>query len=232
MGMRRHFAVKELSWCGPKSTSRTRRLPSKITETDKESATGDAIETFGVVAAMSRNRIIGINGMLPWSIPEDRRQFEMLTQGKVLVVGRKTYEEDEQERHVSHARCCIVVSRTADESLGSDKIRVVRSFPDALRLAKEICEDDPDNIECWVAGGEKLYEEGLQHPSAREVHLTIVDTEIDVATLKTKEGRTLEVAQFPAKYRWDRRFVEASRSSHNSGEQQPYEFTRFVYRRK
>lgn len=53
------------------------------------------------------------------------------------------------------------------------------------------------SIECWVAGGEQLYEESLQHPSARELHLSVVDFEIDL----TKRG-VHNVSMFPAKHQW------------------------------
>ena len=53
---------------------------------------------------MSRNRIIGVNGGLPWSLPEDRKNFKALTTGKVLVVGRKTYEEEQDEDILENQR--------------------------------------------------------------------------------------------------------------------------------
>ena len=182
---------------------------------------------------MSRNRIIGVNGGLPWSLPEDRKNFKALTTGKVLVVGRKTYEEEQDERHIDHADWCIVVSSSAPETLGSEKVKVARSFPEALSLAKELCEDsDESSIDCWVAGGERIFEEALKHSSAQEVHLTVVQTEVDVAnTPKSAEGE-LTFAQFPSKYRWDRWFQEASRVTNETTQPEKPDFTQFVYVRK
>ena len=53
------------------------------------------------------------------------------------------------------------------------------------------------SIQCWVAGGEQLYEESLQHPSALELHLSVVDAEIDL----TQNG-IKRVSMFPAKDLW------------------------------
>jgi len=53
------------------------------------------------------------------------------------------------------------------------------------------------NIKCWVVGGERLYEEALHHQSAVEVHLSIVDFEVD---LNSKDARY--VSKFPAKHEW------------------------------
>ena len=45
------------------------------------------------LAAMSKNRIIGMNGRLPWNIKEDLQFFKNMTlRRKYCVVGRTTFE--------------------------------------------------------------------------------------------------------------------------------------------
>ena len=178
---------------------------------------------------MSRNRIIGINGKLPWSIPEDRTAFQALTKDKVLIIGRRTYEEESNERHIDHAKDCIVVSASAEESLGSSRIHVARSFPDALRMAKNlIVNDNEQEIKCWVAGGESLYEEALKHKSAHVLHLTVVDLDLDPTQFDTNEGPA-KVALFPRKYIWDRLFKEISKTRVRT---ETYNYTQIFYERK
>ena len=41
---------------------------------------------------MSRNRVIGREGKIPWHLPEDFRWFKKITTGHILVMGRKTFE--------------------------------------------------------------------------------------------------------------------------------------------
>ena len=51
---------------------------------------------FGVVAAMTNDGVIGINGHLPWSdtpISQDLQHFINLTRNKILIVGRKTFAD-------------------------------------------------------------------------------------------------------------------------------------------
>ena len=43
------------------------------------------------IAAVSSNGMIGMNGWLPWDIPEDVAYFENMIVGAALVVGRRTY---------------------------------------------------------------------------------------------------------------------------------------------
>ena len=44
------------------------------------------------IAAMAGNRTIGNNNELPWHIPKDFKFFKDQTMGKILIMGRKTYE--------------------------------------------------------------------------------------------------------------------------------------------
>src|SRR5210317_2225901 len=68
---------------------------------------------FGIVAAVSKNGVIGVNGSLPsWNIPQDRNHFVNLTRNKILIVGRKTFSEDKSGNHINHVRVCIVISKT------------------------------------------------------------------------------------------------------------------------
>lgn len=115
--------------------------------------------TFGLIAAVTRNGIIGINNKLPWKhnnlIPQDWDHFIHLTRNKILIMGRKTFgEEDPTRAHVNHARVCIVVSNTMKESdlllqhdgndidvsssVGPELIvKLARSFDEALDLASD-----------------------------------------------------------------------------------------------
>lgn len=45
-----------------------------------------------LVAAMTKNRVIGKNNQLPWNIAEEMADFRAFTQGKTIVMGRKTYK--------------------------------------------------------------------------------------------------------------------------------------------
>jgi len=44
-----------------------------------------------LVAAVARNGVIGIDGTLPWHIPEDLAHFRRHTMGRPMVMGRKTF---------------------------------------------------------------------------------------------------------------------------------------------
>ena len=41
---------------------------------------------------MSRNRVIGANGTIPWHLPDELKLFKSLTMGHHIIMGRKTWE--------------------------------------------------------------------------------------------------------------------------------------------
>ncbi|QYY35830.1 dihydrofolate reductase [Ruficoccus sp. ZRK36] len=54
----------------------------------------DAIKPWKAIVAMAdKNRAIGLNGGLPWRLPEDLAFFKQMTTGHTVVMGRKTMDE-------------------------------------------------------------------------------------------------------------------------------------------
>ena len=236
-GGRSAFSVKELSWCSPSDSPNRSDKQGKtknITQNTNEKVELAPIHKFGIVAAMARNRIIGVNGTLPWNLPLDRKHFVELTRDKILIMGRHTYEEQPTKSHICHAANNIVISSKMEKSNYPD-LDIARSFPEALHLAKIRAGErgSEGTLQCWIVGGERIYNEALNHQSAQEVHLTIVDMDVDVSKIKTVDS-DVSVALFPAKYRWDRHFDEFERTPYETTDERgdPLTFTHVIYRRK
>lgn len=47
---------------------------------------------ISLIVAMDKNRLIGDGNSLPWHIPKDLKYFKEITDGNIVVMGRKTYE--------------------------------------------------------------------------------------------------------------------------------------------
>jgi dihydrofolate reductase len=237
----RNFAVKELSWCSNFKSA----LPTNKTDAS-QAPRYNPIERFGIIAAMSNNNIIGVKGTIPWNVPADRKEFVRITSGKVLVVGRKTFEEQENLSHISHSAKCIVIS----ESLSSESIQskvssiktevlIVRSFPEALDVARRLDENKTsigtgslgnsmtDDINCWIAGGQGIYHKSVLHPSAYTIRLTVINIDVDVTSYSPSE-----VARFPPKYHWDNRFNEVSSIKNATQDEEAIQFTQYIYKKK
>ncbi len=51
---------------------------------------------ISLIAAMSENRVIGIQNRLPWHLPADLANFKHITAGKKFIMGRKSYEAEDK----------------------------------------------------------------------------------------------------------------------------------------
>ena len=114
------------------------------------------------IAAMSRNRVIGAEGRIPWHISEDLKFFKRTTLGHIIVMGRKTYDSLGKPLP---GRENWVVSREAE----IPSVRVLRSF-DAV-------EEPSDGRRLYLIGGAQLYAALL--PRCAELLLTRVDREVE-----------------------------------------------------
>ncbi|MGB0513624.1 MAG: dihydrofolate reductase, partial [Wenzhouxiangellaceae bacterium] len=82
-----------------------------------------------LVAAMGRNRVIGLDGGMPWHLPADLKHFKRVTQGHPVVMGRKTHESIGR---ALPGRANVVVSRTL--SAPPDGCLLAGSLDEALAL--------------------------------------------------------------------------------------------------
>ena len=123
------------------------------------------LRPLALVVAMSRNRVIGVDGGLPWHIPEDLKHFRRVTLGHAIVMGRKTW--DSIGRPLPKRRN-LVVTRQEDLALGGAE--VFHSLEAAIEAARR--DDEPR-----IVGGATLYEQAL--PKATRLLITEVDRVVE-----------------------------------------------------
>ncbi|MFZ5828201.1 MAG: dihydrofolate reductase [Bacillota bacterium] len=117
---------------------------------------------IALVAAMGRNRVIGKDGTMPWHLPAELKHFRRVTRGKVVVMGRKTYESIGEPLK---GRTNIVLTRDLDfEAPGCE---VAHSVEALLH----------DERPLYVIGGAQLYRQFLPH--ADLMHLTRIDADFE-----------------------------------------------------
>ncbi|HDG5210146.1 TPA: trimethoprim-resistant dihydrofolate reductase DfrA12 [Klebsiella pneumoniae] len=117
-----------------------------------------------LVAAMGANRVIGNCPNIPWKIPCEQKIFRRLTEGKVVVMGRKTFESIGKPLPNRHT---LVISRQANYR--ATGCVVVSTLSHAIALASEL------GNELYVAGGAEIYTLALPHAHGvflSEVHQT------------------------------------------------------------
>ena len=111
-----------------------------------------------LISAMGNGRVIGIENRLPWHLPADMKHFRMLTMGKPVLMGRKTFDSIGKPLP---GRTNIVVSQDTD--FQPEGVKVARSIAQALSTDKEA-------EEIMVIGGASFYAQLL--PQAQRLYIT------------------------------------------------------------
>lgn len=143
---------------------------------------------ISIIVAASVNNVIGINGQLPWHLPEDLRRFKAITMGKPMIMGRTTFESIGRPLP---GRRSIVMTRQADFAAAG--CAVVPDVESALQAAGTV-------DEVVVIGGGEIYRQFL--PFADRIYLTRVQADIDGDTkfpeLDMREWQVVAVEEYPA----------------------------------
>lgn len=159
------------------------------------------------IAAMAENRVIGVNNSLPWHLPEDLKFFKEKTLGRVLIMGRKTFESLGSK--ALPKRFTIVVTRDTQLKVPENS-QLAHSVEEALKIAKGLTSKWGDEV--FICGGGEIYKESLSY--ADRIYLTIIRRNV--------EGD----ARFPEIPAQD--FIETRREERDS----PEPFTFLTYDRK
>jgi len=118
---------------------------------------------------MSKNRVIGANGAIPWHLPDELKRFRTLTVGHHVIMGRKTWESIER---LLPGRKTVIVTRQPGFRIPGATI--AHSLDEAIAA----CGDDR---EIFVIGGAELYAQAL--PRAARLYLTTVEAEVEGDTV-------------------------------------------------
>ena len=116
------------------------------------------------VVAFDRKKVIGKDGGLPWRLPDDMKHVREVTNGKPLIMGRRTYASIGRPLK---GRTNIVLTR--DPAFHAEGILTARTPDEALALAGDV----PEVI---VFGGAEVFRQFL--PRADRIYLTQVDADV------------------------------------------------------
>ena len=141
-----------------------------------------------IIVAASANNVIGVDGDLPWHLPEDLQRFKQTTMGKPMIMGRLTYASIGR---ALPGRRSIVLTRQSNFS--ADGCEIASSPEEAIGMAGDV-------EEVMVIGGGKVYEQML--PMTDRIYFTRVQTEIEGDTFfpdfDESMWRTSGIEEFPA----------------------------------
>ncbi len=121
-----------------------------------------------IIAAIAKNNCIGKDGTLPWQLPEDLKRFRALTTGKVVIMGRKTWDSIPEKFRPLPNRTNVVITRQSDFAV-PEGVTIFSSLEAALQ--KYAHED------VMIIGGSQIYAAAM--PLAKTLYITHVDQEVD-----------------------------------------------------
>lgn len=125
---------------------------------------------IALIAAMSKNRVIGINNDLPWHLPDDMKYFMESTKGHVVIMGRKNFDSLPPKFKPLPNRTNVILTRQEDYEV-ADCV-VFNKMTDAYAYAEEQGEK-----ELFVIGGGQIYQMAIDR--ADVIYLTEIDADIE-----------------------------------------------------
>ena len=122
---------------------------------------------LSIIVAIAKNNVIGKDNKLIWHLPEDLKRFKELTTGKIIIMGRKTFES---LGRVLPNRKHIILTKNKDFKCNHEMVEIVT---DIKELDKYIKSEE----ENFVIGGASIYK--MFMPYANKMYVTKIDEEFD-----------------------------------------------------
>ncbi|MFH1409658.1 MAG: dihydrofolate reductase [Nanoarchaeota archaeon] len=102
-----------------------------------------------IIAAMTKDKLIGKGNELPWHIPEDLQNFKNLTKGNTCIMGFATYQSIGKLLPNRHN---VILNWEKVDVPDAD---VCTSIPEAIEKAKSY------GKEIFICGGKSIYKQFL-----------------------------------------------------------------------
>ena len=122
--------------------------------------------SYALIAAMSRNRVIGRGDDIPWVAKGEQALFKKITSGGTVIMGRKTFDSIGRPLPKRHN---IVITRKPRGN--NDQLDFCESVEAALELAASLARP------IFVIGGGEIYARTIDHAAA--LHLTTIDIDVE-----------------------------------------------------
>lgn len=121
-----------------------------------------------IVAYTDKDRVIGLNGELPWKLPEDLNFFRQTTMNHTIIMGRKTFESLPK---VLPGRKHIVLTRDRTYTVDDEMVKVEYNLDKVFKKLKY------DKDEHFVIGGAEIYNYAIKY--ANKIYATVLYEKFD-----------------------------------------------------
>lgn len=105
---------------------------------------------MNLIFAVDNNWNIGYDGDMLFKISEDLKRFRRLTEGNIIIMGRKTFESLPEKKALPN-RINIVI--TKNKEYYSEDIILINSIEELFPLLEKINSSSEKKLEAFVIGG-------------------------------------------------------------------------------
>lgn len=123
-----------------------------------------------LIVAMTLKQVIGNNGDLPWDIPEDLKNFQRITKGNTVLMGRKTFLSlDDKVRPLPDRKNIVITSHPKNYQAKYPSVDFCNSLNDGIMIAERY--DRP----VIICGGETIYNLALAHGYPQKLYVSWIN---------------------------------------------------------
>jgi dihydrofolate reductase len=132
---------------------------------------------FAAVVAHDKNRLIGGNNKLLWHLPEDLKNFKILTLNSTVIMGRKTFESIGKPLP---KRLNVIL--TKDKDFKPEHCLIYNNVEDIIR-------DFAEDPKVFIIGGGEIYKQFF--PYIQRIYVSLVDGDYQGDTYFPEYGEHL-----------------------------------------
>lgn len=121
-----------------------------------------------LIVAVDKYLGIGKDNSLMWHLPDDMKFFKEMTEGHVVIMGRKNYESIPDKYRPLPNRENVILTR--DENFKAEGCVVFNSFLDCIDAY-----ENEENRKVFIIGGAEIYRLAMESHVIEEMYITHVD---------------------------------------------------------
>lgn len=125
-----------------------------------------------LIVAMTKDKVIGKNGNLPWYMPSDLKHFKSLTNDTNVLMGRTTFTSLHRINGLPNRKNIVLAS---SEFNHGDSVSVFSNISDVIEFVSTSLYT---NI-LYVIGGGMLYKSVLDADIVNEMHISEIKGDYD-----------------------------------------------------
>lgn len=138
---------------------------------------------LAIIAARSKNGVIGFEGKMPWKQKNDLQRFKALTYGHDVIMGRKTFESmggkalPNRQNTVVTSNILLMCQLYPGKGPNGMDITLTDNFAHSCERFYKMSFPHRMYLPTgFIIGGERMYREGLE--MADRIYLTEIDCEV------------------------------------------------------